>query len=232
MLTLGKFGVYIDGTYSLADKRLECAAWEKLCNINDPQRVTKIGLIWTEFEHSLLIRDDRIRSFSNNSTFRSELLKCGRKDFLTNLKYIFLCSKTHLEVELIEFSRRSVCSCILISEAGCDLIVLVKTGHHQKLLKLLGSLRQGIELTLILSWRNDIVSCTLRWRSCKDRSLELDESHLLHLWSQIRDNLGTEKDIILNLLITKIQVSVLKSYVLPYLLRSLNFKGELGINLT
>ena len=152
----------IDGTYALSVERLECASLEEFGNIYNTKRIAKIRLVGTELKHSLLVGNDGVRCLCYFKSIGSKLGECSCKNFLTYLEYIFLCSEAHLKVKLIELSRASVCSRILIAEAGSYLEILIKTGNHEQLLVLLRSLRKCIEFSLILSGGNDIVSCTFR----------------------------------------------------------------------
>ena len=171
MLSLWKFCMDIYRTDCLSMERLKCASLEEICNIDNAKRISKVRLVWTKLKHCLFVADDRIWCLCNFISLRCKFLKCCREDFLTNLKYIFLCCKAHLKIELVELSRWTVCSRILISETRCYLEILVKTWHHKKLLVLLWCLWQCIKFTFEFAWWHDIISCTLRWWSTKDRCL-------------------------------------------------------------
>lgn len=151
MLTLRKLSMNVDSSYCLIVERLEGTSGEELSNIDDPQGISKVRLICTELEHRILVRDNGIRCSSYSCALGCELLECSCKDLLTCSEYILLSSKAHLEVELIELSGRSVRTCILVSEAGSDLEILIESGYHQELLELLRRLGKSIELALILS---------------------------------------------------------------------------------
>ena len=47
--------------------------------------------------------------------------------FFCYFEHVFLCGKSHLKVELIEFARTSVCARVLVSKARCHLKISVKT---------------------------------------------------------------------------------------------------------
>ena len=184
MLSLGKLLLYCNRTNGLAVEWCKCTSLEELCHIDDLKWIAKIRLICTIFQHCFLVADDWVWCFCNGVSLRSEFLKCCGKHFLANLEYVFLCCKAHLEVELIELTWGTVGSCILITEARCNLEIFIKSGHHQKLLVLLWCLWECIELTLVSSGWYDIITCALRRRCTKDWCLNLHESHLCHLLTQ------------------------------------------------
>ena len=105
METFGHIGVYADCPNRFSDERLERTFLEKVGHFDNTKRVTQIRLIGTKLQHCLLITDNRIWSLGHNASFRCELFKYRRKNFFTNCKYIFLCGKTHLKIQLIELSR-------------------------------------------------------------------------------------------------------------------------------
>ena len=184
MEALGHVRMNLDGANRLADERLKSAAGEELGQVNDAQRVAQIRLVGTKLQHSLLVADDRIRSSGDSSAFRSKLLKRSGQNLFACTENIFLRSKAHLKVQLIELARRAISTCVLIAEARSDLEVLVKTGYHQQLLVLLRSLRQRIELALELTGRNHVVTRTFRRRSAQNRGLNFQEAHVCHLLTQ------------------------------------------------
>ena len=128
--------------------------------------------------------------------------------FLTDLEYILLGHEAHLEIQLIELSGRSVCSGILVAEAGRDLKILIEAGSHEQLLILLRCLRQRIEFSFKFSAGNNIVSGTLGRRSTQDRGLDLQKSHVRHLLAQITDHLGTKYNVVLYFCISKVKITI------------------------
>ena len=61
---------------------------------------------------------------------------------------------------MIELTGGTVLTGILVAEAGCDLEITVKAGGHQQLLELLGCLGKSIELALVFTAGNEIVTGT------------------------------------------------------------------------
>ena len=226
MEAFGHICMYLDGTYRLSVKWLEGTSLEEICHIYDTQRVSEIRFVRTKLQHCLLVADNRIWSCCYLGTFRSKFLKCSSQHFLACTEDVFLCRKAHLKVKLIELTRRAVCTCILITEAWCNLEIFVKSGYHQKLFVLLRSLWQRIEFSFVFSGRYDVISCTLRRRSTKNRSLNLQKSHLCHFLSQKADDIRTENHVVAYFCVTKIQISVFQTQILTNFFGSGNVKRK------
>ena len=231
MEALGHVRVNLDGANRLADERLKGAAREELGQVDDAQRVAQIRLVGTELQHSLLVADNRIRSSCDSGTFRRKLLKRSGENFFACAENIFLRSKAHLKVQLIELARGTVSACVLIAEARSDLEVLVKAGNHQQLLVLLRRLRQRVELALELTGRNHVVTRTLWRRSTQNRGLDFQKAHVCHLLTQERDNLRAEYNVVFDLLVAQVEVTILQTDILADFLRGLNFERQLTVNL-
>ena len=209
-------------------KRSEAEALHQVGCILSSKVDTKIGLVG-----AVLLECGKVRNTYKGSTGCSVictiLSKDRRKNVLNDSEYIFLGSECHLHIQLVEFSGRTVSTRILITEAGSDLEVAVDTGNHQKLLELLGCLRQCIELTRMLSCGNEVVTCALRRRSGKNGRGNLHEIMCDHRFTQSANNVGTQDDVLLHIRITKIEVSVLETKCLIRLAASVYFKGKLVV---
>jgi hypothetical protein len=59
--------------------------------------------------------------------------------------HVLLRGETHLEIELVELTRRAVGARVLVAVTGGDLEVAVEAGGHQQLLELLRRLGQRVE---------------------------------------------------------------------------------------
>ncbi len=208
MEAFGHLRMYLDGTDGSADKRLKRTSLEELRHIHNSQRIAQIRLVTAELQHGLFVTDDRERCLGDPAAFGSKFLKGIMQYFLTNLEDILLGYEAHLEVQLIELSGRSVCSGILITEAGSDLEILIEAGSHKQLLILLRCLGQRIEFSFKFSAGNNIVSGALGRRSTQDRSLDLQKSHVCHLLTQITDHLGTKYNVILYFCISKVKITI------------------------
>ena len=121
--------------------------------------------------------------------------------------------KTHLDVELIEFAGQPVGARVLVAEAGRDLEIAVEARHHQQLLVLLRRLRQRVEFARMNAAGHQEVARALRRRRGQDRRLELEEALLLHALAHRIDDLAAGHDVLVELLTTKVEETVLKPYI-------------------
>ena len=208
MEAFGHLRMYFDGTDGSADKRFKRTSLEKLRHIHNSQGIAQIWLVTAELQHGLFVTDNRERCLGDPAAFGSKFLKGIMQYFLTDLEDILLGHEAHLEVQLIELSGRSVCSGILITEAGSNLEILIEAGSHEQLLILLRCLGQRIEFSFKFSAGNNIVSGTLGRRSTQDRGLDLQKSHVRHLLAQITDHLGTKYNVVLYFCISKVKITI------------------------
>ena len=151
MLTLSQSLMDDDTSYGKTVEWFKCTSLEELRKIDDYKRITKVRFIRTVLKHRFFIADYRIRSLCNFIALRRKLLKYICKHLFANFEYILLSCKAHLKVQLIELTRRSVRSRILISEARSYLEILIKARNHEQLLILLRCLGKSIELALVFS---------------------------------------------------------------------------------
>ena len=133
---------------------------------------------------------------------KAQQLADSMHDEYISTEHILLGSKPHFKVQLIELSGRTIRPCILITEAGSNLEVLIYSGYHQQLLILLRCLWQCIKFSFIVSGRDNIISCSFRRRCAKNRSLYLHKSHLCHFFAKEPDDIRSEDHIIHDLLVS------------------------------
>ena len=162
MKSLRHLGMHLDRTHCPAKKRLKTALLEKVRHIYNAERISKIRLIRTKFKHCLFVTDHRIRRFCDRVPLGRKFFKRSRENLLAYPKHIFLRRKTHLEIQLIKLSRRTIGTRVLIAETRRNLKIFIKTRHHQKLLVLLRRLRERVKFSLIFSGRHNIIPCPLR----------------------------------------------------------------------
>ena len=178
----------------LCCKRREAAVSENRSCILDGQVDTQVWLIGTILLHGLEERNTC--KWRARCTVICTILGKDRRQYIFDYgEYILLCRKCHLHIQLIEFTRRSVTTSILITEARCNLEITVKTGSHQELLELLRCLRKCIELARMLSGRNEVVTRTLRRRSRQDRGRDLEEVMLHHGLTKCRNYIAAQDDV-------------------------------------
>src|SRR5262249_51705695 len=81
---------------------------------------------------------------------------------LDRLEHVFLCDETHLQVELIKLTWRTIRARILVAEARRDLEIAVEARDHDQLLELLRRLRKRIEFSRMQTRRHEIVARAFR----------------------------------------------------------------------
>ena len=64
-----------------------------------------------------------------------ELLEHTGEDRLDSVEDVLLGDEAHLEIELIELTRRAVGAAVLVAKTGRDLEVAIEAGDHQELLE-------------------------------------------------------------------------------------------------
>ena len=136
--------------------------------------------------------------------------------------------KAHLEVELVELARQAVGARVLVAKTRRDLEVAVEARHHQELLVLLRRLRQRIELARMNPRRHQEVARAFRRRRGQDRGLEFEEALLLHPLAHGIDDRAAGHDVLVQLLATKVEETVLKPYVLRIFLLAEHRQRQFG----
>src|SRR5271166_1137478 len=187
-------------------------ALEDLRHVGDLDRVAQVRLVDAVFEHRLSVRDQR--EFLRHRLAGPELLEHPAQDRLDRGEHVLLGDKTHLDVELIEFSGRAVGARVLIAETGRDLEIAVEARHHDELLELLRRLRQRVEFSRMQARRHQKVARALGAGGGQDRRLELEEPPRLHARAQGIDDAPAQHDVLMQLLAAKIKEAVFEPSVL------------------
>src|SRR5271166_109221 len=133
---------------------------------------------------------------------------------LDDLEDVLLLHKAHLEVELVELSRRTVGAGVLVAITGGDLEIAVEARDHEELLELLGSLRQGVELARVQARWNEVIASALGARSREGGSLDLEEVVTPHALAYARDDLGAQNDVLVHASTTEVEEAVAKPSLL------------------
>ena len=115
--------------YGLSLERTESAVCHNVRRILQYQINAEIRLVGAVLVHGLQIWNTHKRSLGSSLVY-TILFKYRRQYLLDNREHILLGSKCHLHIELIELSRRTVCSCVLITETRCNLEIAVESGRH------------------------------------------------------------------------------------------------------
>src|SRR5213594_4463685 len=199
-------------------ERREARAAEDVGHVGDHDGIAEIGLVGPVLPHRLVERDSRERRRRHSGAV-PELLEDALQDRLDRREDVLLRDEGHLEVELIELSRRAVGAAVLVAEAGRDLEVAVEPGGHQELLELLGRLRQRVELSGVYPARHQVVPGSLRRARREDRRLELDEARFDHPAPHRRDDAASQQDVPVELLAPQIEEAVAQARLL----------GKLGV---
>ena len=182
--------------------------------------VAQVGLVGTVFLDRIVIGDTRKRRRHRfglslaASGSACKLLEQPAHHRLDGLEHVLLLDETHLQVELVELTGRTVGARILVAEAGRDLEVAVEARDHDQLLELLRRLRQGVELARMHARRHQEVARALRRRRGEDRRLELEEAGVTHTAPDRADDLIAQQDILVQRLAPQVQEAVLETQVL------------------
>src|SRR5882672_4199838 len=99
-----------------AREDLEAGTTEYLRHVLHLDRVAKVWLVGTVQPHRLRIGDER--EFLRHR-LAAELLEHAAHHRLDRVEHVLLRDEAHLEVELVEFTGRTVGAGILVAEAGC-----------------------------------------------------------------------------------------------------------------
>ena len=188
-------------------KRLEVGFGEELGHIYPLERIPQIGFVRAISHHGVAIFDPRPRRFIARPS--RELLEGLGNDILNNCENLILGSIAHLDIELVKLARAAVGTRRLVTEARCNLEILVEARHHQKLLEHLRRLRQSVKHSTMNAARHEIVARSFRRRCRQNGRLKLVEALLPHLLAQEPDNFGAQDNVVVELLAPQIKIAML-----------------------
>ncbi len=174
-------------------------------------RIAQIRLVAAVFAQRL--RERNSRPVLGDGFSLREFLEHAGDDRLDRCKNVLLLDKAHLDIELVKFAGQPVGARVLVAETRRDLEVTVEARHHQELLVLLRRLRQRVELARMNARRHQEVARALRRRRRQDRGLEFEKPLLLHPLAHRIDNRAAGHDVLVQLLATKVEETVLKPYI-------------------
>ncbi len=193
--------------FDVRGKDAEIRTAEGFGHVRQDDRVAKVGFVRAVFRHRFIKRNARERK-RRYVTTTAEFDEDVMKNRLDRIKHVVLGGKGHLEVELIKLARGAVGTGVFIAEARCDLEITVKARNHQKLLELLGGLRQGIKFARMHARRYEEVTRTFG-RACRqDRGLDFQKSLCGHFLTHRRDHARAQNDVRMNTFATQIKVTV------------------------
>ena len=218
-----------DCFYDISLEGTETAVSHALGSILHEKVDTEIRFIGSVFFHGIFVGDAAEGRFGSGLV-GAEFLKYRRENVFQNGEDIFLAGESHLHIQLIELARRTVCTGILITEAGGDLEIAVETGGHEQLFELLGSLRKCIKFARVVSGGNEIVSRTFRRGAGQDRSRDLQETMLHHAAAKLGNHVAAQNDLGFHSRITKIQVAVFQTGIFISFLGTVDLKRKLIVD--
>ena len=157
----------------------------------------------------------------------SELLKHAAHDRLDRVEDIVLGDEAHLNIELVEFTRRAIGTGVFVPETRRDLEIAVETRNHQQLFELLGRLRKGVEFAGMEARRHKEVTCAFRARSGQDRGLVFGEPLLDHPAAQTRDDVAAQRHVLVKRFASQIEVAVLQADIFGIVRLSKNRQRQL-----
>ena len=175
--------------------------------------IAEVRLVRTIFAHGLRIGNAR-PGRGRDRLAAGEFLERAAYDRLHRVENVPLLDEAHLDIELIEFAGQTVGARVLIAKTGRDLEIAVEARHHQKLLILLGRLRQRVELTGMQTRGHEEVARALGARRREDRRLKLEEALALHSSAKQINDLTAQHDVLMKLLAPQIQEPVPEPRVL------------------
>ncbi len=189
-------------------------------------RVAQIGLVAAVFAQGFRERNPR-PGFGDRLAF-GEILEHAGNHRLHRREHVVLGDKTHFDVELVELAGQPVGARVLVAETGRDLEVAVEAGHHQQLLVLLRRLRQRVEFARMDSRRHQEVARAFRRRRRQDRGLEFEKTLFLHPLAHGIDDRAAGHDVLVQLLATKVEETVLKPYIFRIFLLAKHRQRQFG----
>ena len=135
--------------------------------------------------------------------------------------------KAHLEIKLIELTRRAVGARILVAETRRDLEVFVVARDHEQLLELLRRLGQRIVLAGVQSRGHQEIARALGAACRQDRRLHFHEALVDHAATHAGDDVRAQLHRALHLLAPQVQIAVGQAKVFVDVLVAVDLEGHL-----
>ena len=112
---------------------------------------------------------------------------------------------------MIKIAIETVGTRVFITEAGGDLEIAVDTTHHEELLKLLRSLRQGVEFAGMETGRDEKVASTFGGGVGENWGGDFGEIVVIHIIANKTIKFGTALQNILHGGATKVEITILET---------------------
>ena len=142
-----------------------------------------------------------------------------------HVEHILLMDKAHLAVDLREL-RLTVGTQVLVAEAAHNLEVAVHAGHHQQLLVLLRTLRQGVELAGIHAAGDDKVAGSLGGALYEHGGLNLQKIAVAKVVAYLHSHPVTHHEVVLHGVAADVEVAVLHAEVVAAVALVLDGEGR------
>ena len=207
---------------------LEFGVFYQIRNILCSQVDAQVRLVASVCLQSIQILDPTERCGGSDIIFPI-LGKNRRQNIFQNGKDVFLTGKGHLHIQLIKFTWAAISAGIFIAEARRNLKIPVKSGCHQQLLELLRCLWECIELSRMFPGRDQIVSCSFRRGRGQNRCGDFKEVMLLHGFTNRRNHLAAQNDVLFDRWVAQIKITVLQSLSFISITAAVNFKRKLVV---
>ena len=184
----------------------EAGAAEMVAHVLHLDRVAQVGLVGAVFPQALDIGDQR--PVGIDAAAAAELLEQALDHRLDGGEHVPLFHERHLDVELVEVGGRTVGARVLVAEAGRDLEIAVEARDHDKLLELLGRLRQRVELARMQPRRHEEVARPFGRGRGDDRGLELGKARIPHAVADRPDHLRPQHDVVVQAVAPQVEEAI------------------------
>ena len=131
----------------------------------------QVGLVGTIAVHGFAVGHDRELAQIDIQG----VLENGGDHALEHVANLLLAQERGFNIDLREFGL-AVSAQVFITEALGDLVVAVKTGHHQQLLEQLGALRQGKKMTVMDPAGHQVVARAFGRGLAQHRGFDVNET--------------------------------------------------------
>src|SRR5690606_11891528 len=198
------------GIISRATEHLELHILEQVLHINQLQGDPQVRLVGAIAAHGLGVAHPGEVTQLHIQHF----LEQGTDHALSDSHNFLFTEETGFDINLGEF-RLAIGPQVFIPETFGDLIVAIKTCHHQQLLEQLGRLGQGKETTRMSPAGNQIVASPF-WRCLgQNRRFHIQKALLVQITTQACSDPGAQTQFVSHLRATQVQEPITQTHVFP-----------------
>ena len=189
-------------------EHLERDFLHRIGEFSELQRYAQIGFVRTVEAH-------RIGEFHHRNGVGQlnvdGLLEDGADHGLHQVADFLLAEEGGLDIDLRELGL-AIGAQILVAKTFRDLIIAIKTGHHQHLLEQLGRLRQRVELALVDARGHQELTRTLRGRFVEHRRFNVDEAVGVHVLAHGHCHTVAQHQVLLHRRAAQVDYAVFQAY--------------------